>query len=149
MSSKIVLEDDKFLRYFPYILIASLVAPLGVQATFLVELVQNYKLTNEGTLKMLYNNLMSQIWGDVIPYHPVYVIIYILLYFWATLIQLIVPTFIMFFARAISFQYRKMIEIATNTTLSEAHYADMRNKGNKIFRTFPIYSDFLNFTFPF
>lgn len=140
MSARIDLEEDKFLQYFSYILIASLAAPVGVQACFTVELFQNSKQTNvtmlsfnaTKTLEIFYNNIMKRIWGDFIPYHPVFVVAYILLYFWATLMHMLVPPFIMFFARAISFQYRKMIEIATNTDSSEAHCVDMRKKGNKV-----------------
>lgn len=132
MSTRIDLEEDKFLRYLSYILIASLVIPLGVQTRLIVELSLDYKQTNPGTLRIFYNNLMLHIWGDVIPYHPVLVILYAILYFWTTLINILVPLFIMFFARAISFQFRKMIETATNTAISEAHCVDMRNKGPDI-----------------
>ncbi len=134
MSIRIDLEEDKFLQYFSYILIASLAAPLGAQVCLFTELFQSNKQTNSTTstnnaMEIFYNNVLARVWGDYIPYHPVFVILHVLLYFWTTLSRMLLPPFIMFFARAISFQFRKLIEIAANTKISEAHCADMRKKG--------------------
>lgn len=41
----------------------------------------------------------------------------------------LIPVLIIFFARALSFQFRRLMENAAGTDESESHFSDLRGKG--------------------
>lgn len=123
-------EHDKLLNYLAYLLVLSTIPYLLVCFSFSVDMHYNMlNGANSSFEKYLTSYYSFSSWNDIFPYQFEFGWIQLIFRTIQTHSIVIIYTLIIFFARAISFQYKKLLENACQVKSSEAHYADVEQKG--------------------
>lgn len=129
------MAKDPFLRNLAYILFIGVIVPLASQIWGIAQAINRMIILDPkgggdplSALEAFFAVFMKP-FHVLQPYSPFFTVVNIILYLWGHLPSMITPLFIIYFARALSFQFKDLVVSSCNSTADEVHNVDMKQKG--------------------